>query len=378
MKNQIVCVVGTRPEVIKMAPVIMRFKEVEWAKLTVISTGQHREMLDQAFSIFGLKPDYDLGIMVSNQTLASSVARALEALDRLLGLLEPDFVVAQGDTTSVAASALCSFYRNIPFGHVEAGLRSWDLNNPFPEEFNRIIAGRVGRLHFAPTKSSVENLRREGISEAAILLTGNTVIDALNFVPNDVPSVIQDLPDTAKIVLVTVHRRENHGRPLERVCSAVRQLAEKFADLHFVWPVHPNPNVSETVARELGTEERVRLVQPLGYSELINTMRRCHFIITDSGGIQEEAPALKVPVVVLRDITERPEAVDLGMAKLVGTDTNVIIETVSNILTDADVYSFMARGGSPYGDGRAAQRIISSVGRYLGASVEKSDAFVPL
>jgi UDP-N-acetylglucosamine 2-epimerase (non-hydrolysing) len=357
-RRTILCVVGTRPECIKMAPVISALRAGSWCDAVVVSTGQHRELVAQTLGIFGIAPDVDLDLMEPGQTLASLTGRILHRFDPVLTERRPDLVLAQGDTTTVMACAMGSFYRRIPFGHVEAGLRTHDLNNPFPEEFNRRVAGMLAALHFAPTEGSRANLLAEGTDTATVHVTGNTVIDALLEVTRrpDLPCAFPIDP-SRRLVLMTSHRRENFGEPLRNICTAVRLLLERFPDIEIVYPVHPNPNVREVVSPMLGGLPRMHLTDPVNYLELAGLLKRCHFALTDSGGIQEEAPALGKPVLVMRAETERPEAVSAGVAKLVGTDTDTIIEEASRVLQDRAYYQALSRGASPYGDGLAAGRI---------------------
>lgn len=357
MTSTFLCVIGTRPEAIKMAPVILALQQAPWARVRVLATAQHREMLDEALSLFGIQPDIDLNIMRTGQTLPDLTARLLTSLDKVLAEEAPHVVLAQGDTTTVLATALAAFYRRIPFCHVEAGLRTGDFDNPFPEEMNRVLAGHLARLHFAPTERASSNLLKEGIPADRIFVTGNTVIDALlSVAARDVPLDMQ-IPAAKRIVLLTAHRRENFGVPMEEIFGAVKTLAERHPELHFVYPVHPNPRVAEPAGRRLGNVSGVTLCPPLGYLQLVALMKRAWLILTDSGGLQEEAPALGKPVLVLRDETERPEAVEAGVARLVGTNQDAIISAVEQLLTDATSHQSMARGVSPYGDGRSAARI---------------------
>lgn len=364
--KKIVCLVGTRPEGIKMAPVIRTLQKQGWARTIVVSTGQHREMIRQTLGIFDIGIDIDLDVMEPNQTLAGLSAKIFQRLDPLLVDLAPDLVLVQGDTTSVMVAALGCFYRRIPVGHVEAGLRTHDLNNPFPEEMNRLIAGHASAIHFAPTQSSYDNLIAERHDPASVHITGNTVIDALLDVAG------RDLPcpfprPGRRLVLVTAHRRENFGAPLIDICRAIQTLHDTHEDVDFVYPVHPNPNVRGPVFEHLSGLERLTLCDPVNYLELTALMKASTFVLTDSGGIQEEAPALGKPVLVLRSETERPEAVSAGVARLVGTDTATIIAECRKLLTDPAAYGAMARGVSPYGDGKAAQRIAALCKDYLKA-----------
>jgi UDP-N-acetylglucosamine 2-epimerase (non-hydrolysing) len=366
LPRRILCVVGTRPECVKMAPVIMALRAKGRHAVKVVSTGQHRELVAQTLGIFGLSPDIDLDLMEPAQTLASLTARILQRFDTVLESEKPDLVLVQGDTTTVMACALASFYRRIAIGHVEAGLRTQDLFNPFPEEFNRKAAGMLASLHFAPTQGAADHLLREGVSPRIIHVTGNTVIDALLDVTrrSDLPCVFPKNPAN-RLILLTAHRRENFGEPLNQICAAVKDLVERFPDIEVVYPVHPNPNVRTVVLPALTGCERVHLIDPVDYLGLAGLLKRCHFALTDSGGIQEEAPALGKPVLVLRGETERPEAVEAGVARLVGTARDTIIEEASRVLEDRAWYQTLSRGASPYGDGLAAGRIAALCNAFL-------------
>ena len=359
MRHKIFCVVGTRPEAIKMAPVILALKQEPWAVVRVLATAQHRHMLDQVLNFFDIQPDIDLNIMRPNQALTALTAKLLLELDEVLLAENPDMVLAQGDTTTVMTVALACFYHRIPFGHVEAGLRTWDLQNPFPEEANRVIAGRLARWHFAPTESSRQNLLREGVNDADITVTGNTVIDALLMTASKELEVGIALDATKRLVLVTSHRRENFGEPFRNICRALSTLAKRNPDIQILYPVHPNPNVKDVAHEMLGHCGNVILCEPLDYAPFVAAMKKAYLIISDSGGVQEEAPALGKPVLVLRDETERPEAVDMGVVKLVGPNYERIVEEAQLLLEDATAYSAMARGVSPYGDGKGAGRIVA-------------------
>jgi UDP-N-acetylglucosamine 2-epimerase (non-hydrolysing) len=354
----VLCVVGTRPEAVKMAPVILALRGEPWARARVLATAQHRRMLDQVLGLFGIAPDVDLDLMRPDQALADLTARMIGALDRALEVEQPDVVLAQGDTTTVLATGLTCFYRRIPFGHVEAGLRTGDLANPFPEEMNRAVASRLARFHFAPTANARQNLLREGIPDATIHVTGNTVIDALlQVAARDVPIGVALDPDK-RLVLVTAHRRESFGAPLREAFHALRALADRNHDIQVLYPVHLNPNVSGPAHELLGGHPRIVLCDPLDYAPFVSAMKRAYLILTDSGGVQEEAPALGKPVLVLREETERPEAVAEGVVRLVGTSSSRILSEAQLLLDDPQAYAAMARGVSPYGDGHAAERIV--------------------
>ncbi len=340
-----------------MAPVILALKKEPWAEVRVLATAQHRHMLDQVLKFFDIQPDIDLDIMKPNQALTTLTARLLLDLDNVLTTEKPDVVLVQGDTTTVMTAALASFYHRIPIGHVEAGLRTGDMQNPFPEEANRVIAGRLARWHFAPTESSRQNLLREGVADKDIVVTGNTVIDALLMTASRDLKLDIALNPGKRMILVTAHRRENFGEPFRNICRALHDLAERNPNVQFLYPVHPNPNVKDVAHEMLGRCANFHLCDPLDYAPFIAAMKRAHFIISDSGGVQEEAPALGKPVLVLREETERPEAVVAGVVKLVGSDYQRITSEAQRLLDDETAYRAMARGVSPYGDGHGAGRI---------------------
>ncbi|WP_322013582.1 non-hydrolyzing UDP-N-acetylglucosamine 2-epimerase [Paraburkholderia sp. J12] len=365
MKKKIICVVGTRPEAIKMAPVILALREEQWADVKVLATAQHRGMLDQVLDHFKIVPDIDLNIMRPNQSLTELTARLLVELNQVFLDEKPAAVLAQGDTTTVMAVALACFYHDIPFGHVEAGLRTGDLRSPFPEEANRVIAGRLAKWHFAPTESSRRNLANEGTASSDVYVTGNTVIDALLMTASQATDLaIAPAPDK-RMILVTSHRRENFGAPFQSICRALRTVAERNPDVAILYPVHPNPNVRNVAHEMLGGLDNVTLCEPLDYAPFIAAMKRAHFIISDSGGVQEEAPALAKPVLVLREETERPEAVEQGVVRLIGTDYETIVTAAQELLDNPAAYSQMARGVSPYGDGQSSARITQILRNYF-------------
>jgi len=363
--KKVLCVVGTRPEAIKMAPVILSLKREPWANVRVLATAQHRHMLDQVLNFFNIEPDIDLDIMRPNQALATLTARLLLDLDDALQAEKPDVVLVQGDTTTVMSVALASFYHRIPIGHIEAGLRTWDTLNPFPEEANRVIAGRLSCWHFAPTESSRQNLLREGIADKDIVVTGNTVIDALLMTAEKDPELDIELDSEKRLVLITSHRRENFGEPFRNICRAIYKLAMQNKDVQFLYPVHPNPNVKDVAHEVLRSCPNIHLCQPLDYAPFVAAMKQSYLIISDSGGVQEEAPALGKPVIVLRDETERPEAVEQGVVKLVGPNYDRIVEETQRLLDDDSAYRAMALGISPYGDGHAAERIVKVLREYF-------------
>jgi UDP-N-acetylglucosamine 2-epimerase (non-hydrolysing) len=363
--KKIICIIGTRPEAIKMAPVVYALNASNEINVQVVLTAQHREMLDQVLKIFDISSDIDLDLMQKNQSLTILTSRILISLDSVFLTERPDAVLAQGDTTTVMAAALACFYHDIPFGHVEAGLRTGDIYNPFPEEVNRIFAGRLAKWHFAPTEISKSNLLKEGILDSDIFVTGNTVIDALKMAEDKNVSLPFELDPSKRTILVTAHRRENFGIPFENVCKAIICLLENYPDIQVLYPVHPNPKVRFAAYKYFTGHPRVILCEPLGYLEFVSAMKRSYFIMSDSGGVQEEAPALGKPVLVLREETERPEAVALGVAKLVGTDPITIISACKELLDDDVIYKAMSKGVSPYGDGMAARRIADVIKNYF-------------
>jgi UDP-N-acetylglucosamine 2-epimerase (non-hydrolysing) len=379
----IMIVIGTRPEAIKLAPVVQAIKASSWANPCVVLTGQHSDLIDPLIESFGLEVHHHLHVMQPQQSLASVTARILEKLDHLLIELNPKAVVGQGDTASVLAGSMASFFRKIPFAHVEAGLRTGDLSAPFPEELNRVLTSKMTTWHFAPTEMAKTNLLAESVPPSKIWVTGNTVIDALKLClsrvgtqsasaqrlpwadhkDRDVTLAAQDqawqerLLSERPLVLITAHRRENFGEPLRAICQAVVQLADRYKEHDFVYPVHPNPQVREVVMTMLNGRANIYLMPPADYPLFCRLMEKSRLILSDSGGVQEEAPALGKPVLVLRDETERPEAVTLGCNRLVGTNTQRIVDEVTRLLSDPKQYEAMASAGSPYGDGQAAQRI---------------------
>lgn len=363
--KKILCVVGTRPEAIKMAPIILALRNEEWANVKVLATAQHRQMLDQVLDIFGIIPDIDLNIMKPNQELAELTSALILSLGTVLKKENPDFVLAQGDTTTVMTTALAAFYQKIPFGHVEAGLRTWDLMNPFPEELNRVIAGKLAAVHFAPTQVSRSNLNKEGVVDEKIIVTGNTVIDALLMIARQETDTGVELSKNKRMILVTAHRRENFGKPLRSICHAIREIAVKNTNIEIVFAVHPNPNVSLVVNEILTNIPNVHLIPPVEYGGFVALLKKAYIVLTDSGGIQEEAPALGKPVLVMRDDTERPEAVAAGVAKLVGTQKESIIREVQKLLDDPQIYRSMAQGISPYGDGKASHKIVQALKQFF-------------
>jgi UDP-N-acetylglucosamine 2-epimerase (non-hydrolysing) len=377
MRKKISIVFGTRPEAIKLCPVILEIKKHHNLIPHVCVTAQHREMLDEVLDVFGVKPDADLNLMESNQTLAGFASRAMSALDGYFRKEKPDLVLAQGDTTTTFIATLVAFYNKIPIGHVEAGLRTRNKYAPFPEEINRVLTTHIVDLHFAPTEWAKSNLIREGVDSKTIFVTGNTVIDALRYAirkvrnhPPETPGLPKDFIDRLNnhpLILITGHRRESFGSGFESICRAVRILSEQFSEYSFLYPVHLNPNVREPVLRLLSGRKNIFLTGPLSYLPFISLMDRSTLILTDSGGIQEEAPTLGKPVLVMRETTERPEAVEAGTAKLVGTDCEAIVEETKRLLTDQKAFEIMAKAKNPYGDGQSAIRIIETCIKYLFA-----------
>lgn len=375
-KLKLMTVFGTRPEAIKMCPLVLEMRKYpEYIQPIVAVTAQHREMLDQVLELFGIKPDYDLNIMTSGQTLYDVTTRALMGLKPVMEEDKPDMVLVHGDTTTTFAGALAAFYAQIPVGHVEAGLRTGNKYSPYPEEMNRKLTGAIADMHFAPTSTSKANLLRENVSPENILVTGNTVIDALqttvradyHFEDEDFNKVFAS---GRRLILMTTHRRENLGEPMRHVYRALKSVLESHEDVEAIFPVHKNPKVREIVQQELGHLNRVHLIEPMDYEPFANLMAKVDIVLTDSGGIQEEAPALGKPVLVLRDTTERPEAVEAGTVKLVGTAYEDVLRETNLLLDDAGHYRSMAEAANPYGDGKACQRIISAILRKNGFDAE--------
>jgi len=371
-------VFGTRPEAIKLAPVISELNSrLEQFQPFLISTAQHRCMFDQVMNVFGIAPHVDLDLMQPNQTLNNLTCRVLQAMDSVLLENPLDALVVQGDTTTAFAAALAAFYRRVPVAHVEAGLRSRDIANPFPEEVNRRLAGVVTALHCAPTSIARENLLGEGIPAEQIVTTGNTVVDAVKMLV-DMQMADQPLPtgvpdDGSRILLITSHRRESWGTELENICDAIREIVTSFSDVRAIYPVHMNPNVRETVTARLGNLDRVHLIEPVDYFGFLSLLRRCYLVLTDSGGVQEEAPTFGKPVLVLRKVTERPEASMMGLARIVGTTREAIVREANDILSSTVVYRTMSEGANPYGDGRASQRIVESLWRWMNGATPVLD-----
>ena len=369
--KKILVVFGTRPEAIKMAPVIHVLMKEKSIKTKICVTAQHREMLDQVLDLFEIIPEYDLNIMKSGQNLFDVTTQILKGMENVLDEFNPDLVLVHGDTATTFAAALSAFYKQIKVGHVEAGLRTGDIYAPWPEEANRKLTSNITEFHFAPTLLSKENIIKENVSEENVFVTGNTVIDALLWVCKKIKSSIElekelekfypMLDKQKKIILVTGHRRESFGGGFERICESILEIAKKYSECQIVYPVHLNPNVQEPVKRMLSEVENVYLIEPLDYLPFVNLMMRSYMILTDSGGIQEEAPSLGKPVLVMRETTERPEAVEAGTVKLVGTSVETIIHAVSELMDDEKIYSNMSKAHNPYGDGYSSEKILETI-----------------
>jgi UDP-N-acetylglucosamine 2-epimerase (non-hydrolysing) len=379
-KIKVMTIFGTRPEAIKMAPLIKRLQKCTNIEPSVCVTGQHREMLDQVLALFNIKPDYDLNIMKEKQTLTGITNRTLIGLESIFKNTKPDIILVHGDTTTTFAASLAAFYEQIKVGHVEAGLRTFDKYFPFPEEINRKLTGGIADIHFAPTKNSKLNLLKEGIDEKNIFVTGNTVIDAMEstieknyfFNADELNSIDYS---NKKVIMVTAHRRENWGMPLENICKALKHIAQENNDVEIVYLVHLNPIVMNTVEKILGNTNRVHLLPPLDIKQTHNLMNLSYLVMTDSGGLQEEAPHLGKPVLVLREVTERPEAVESGTVRIVGTNFTNIVNNTSEIIKNDDIYKEMSNAINPYGDGNASERIIDSLMYYFGYKMERPKEF---
>lgn len=358
---------GTRPEAIKMAPLVQELKKRNAIFETIVTvTAQHREMLDQVLSVFNIVPDYDLNIMKKNQTLAQITKRSLEGLDKIMKEVRPDIVLVHGDTSTTFAASLAGFYNDVVVGHVEAGLRTWNKHSPFPEEMNRQLTSVIADIHFAPTERSKQNLLDENKLDEKVYITGNTAIDALKTtVSDEYVSENLELIKDKKLILLTAHRRENLGDNMYQMFRAIKRLVENHEDIHVVYPVHLNPTVRAIADEVLGQDDRIQLIKPLGVIDFHNYASRAHLIITDSGGVQEEAPSLGVPVLVLRDTTERPEGIEAGTLKLAGTDENTIFDLANELLTSREKYEEMAKALNPYGDGKASMRIANAIEDYF-------------
>lgn len=377
---KVMTIFGTRPEAIKMAPLVLELKKrpKEFEAIVTV-TAQHREMLDQVLSIFDIQPDYDLNIMKDRQTLMDVTTRGLEGLDDVMKKVKPDIVLVHGDTTTTFIAGLAAFYNQIQVGHVEAGLRTWNKYSPYPEEMNRQLTGVLADLHFAPTDKSAANLQAENKKEERIFVTGNTAIDALKTTVKETyeHEVLTKLGDD-RLILLTAHRRENLGEPMKNMFRAVKRIVDEHEDVQVVYPVHLNPVVRETANDILGNDPRIHLIEPLDVIDFHNFAERAHIILTDSGGVQEEAPSLGVPVLVLRDTTERPEGIEAGTLKLAGTEEETIYTLAKELLIDEDVYKQMSQASNPYGDGLASKRICDAISYYFNRRENRPEAFNPL
>lgn len=372
IQKKIMTIFGTRPEAIKMAPIIKKIAQDDRFSSCVVVTAQHREMLDQVLTTFEIQPDYDLNIMTPNQTLASMTSRSIALLDEVFEAVKPDMVLVHGDTTTTFAAALTAFYHQVPIGHVEAGLRTFDKYSPFPEEMNRQMTDVLSDLYFAPTTLSRDNLLKSNVAEATIHVTGNSAIDALAYtISSDFKHEVLNHPATKKI-LITMHRRENLGEKMVAVFHAVNQLLRQHDDIEVIFPMHKNPKIRALVAEHLEPSERLHLIEPLDVFDFHNVAKNAYLILTDSGGIQEEAPSLGVPVLVLRESTERPEGVAAGTLKVVGTDTYRVLDAVEELLADSQAYDKMSKARNPYGDGKTSERIVAILADYFGFTTETS------
>ncbi|AOM81574.1 non-hydrolyzing UDP-N-acetylglucosamine 2-epimerase [Salisediminibacterium beveridgei] len=378
-RKKIMTIFGTRPEAIKMCPLVKQLEQTDDLEAITVVTGQHREMLDQVLKIFDVTPDEDLNIMQARQTLTDVTTRALEGLDEAMKRLKPDMVLVHGDTTTTFVASLAAYYNQIAVGHVEAGLRTWNKYSPFPEEMNRQLTGVISDLHFAPTQKAEGNLLEEGKKPEGIFITGNTAIDALQTTVTD--SYTHDSLDKIgddRLILVTAHRRENLGQPMRNMFRAIKRLVEENSDLQVIYPVHLNPVVREMADDVLGNDPRIQLIEPLGVRDFHNFASRAHIILTDSGGVQEEAPSLGVPVLVLRDTTERPEGIEAGTLKLSGTNEEDIYRDAALLLNNDEAYKAMSRASNPYGDGQASGRIVEAIRYYYGLRDDRVTSFRPL
>lgn len=374
--KKIMTIFGTRPEAIKMAPLVLALKNDPELEPIVVVTAQHREMLDQVLEIFGITPDYDLNIMKAGQTLSEVTSRVILGLEEVIKEARPDMILVHGDTTTTFAGSLAAFYNEVAIGHVEAGLRTWQKYSPFPEEMNRQMTGTLADLHFAPTDDAAQNLRNENKPEDRIVITGNTAIDALKTtVKSDYRSDILDNAGERRVILLTAHRRENIGQPMHNIFSAIRRIVDEFEDVEVVYPMHKNPKVREIAADHLSNHDRIQLIEPLDVIDFHNFASRSHFILTDSGGVQEEAPSLGKPVLVLRDTTERPEGVKAGTLKLAGVEEEDIYQLTKSLLTDEALYQSMSKASNPYGDGETSQRICEHIKYYFNLTEEKPAPF---
>ena len=377
---KVMTIFGTRPEAIKMAPLVLELeRQSEHFESIVTVTAQHRQMLDQVLEIFKVQPDYDLNIMKDRQTLVDVTTRGLEGLNKVMGEVKPDIVLVHGDTTTTFVAALAAFYNKIVVGHVEAGLRTWNKYSPYPEEMNRQLTGVMADLHFAPTPKAAENLLNENKAEDAIFITGNTAIDALKTtVAPEYSHPVLDKLGNDRLILLTAHRRENLGQPMRNMFRAVKRLVEEHDDVQVIYPVHLNPVVREIADEVLGNDPRIQLIEPLDVYDFHNFASRAHLILTDSGGVQEEAPSLGVPVLVLRDTTERPEGIEAGTLKLAGTEEETIYNLAKELLTNREAYDAMAKAANPYGDGNASKRIAEAIRYYFKQTSDRPKPYNPL
>ncbi|CCE59767.1 TPA: UDP-N-acetylglucosamine 2-epimerase (non-hydrolyzing) [Staphylococcus argenteus] len=374
--KKIMTVFGTRPEAIKMAPLVKALEKDDMLEPIVVVTAQHREMLDSVLETFEIKPKYDLNIMKSGQTLSEITSKSITQLEQVIHLEKPDMVLVHGDTMTTFAGGLASFYNQVPVGHVEAGLRSYDKYSPFPEEMNRQLVGVITDLHFAPTKNAAKHLLNEGKKSESVVVTGNTAIDAMKYtVDEDYKSNIIDQYRDKKFILMTAHRRENIGKPMENIFKAVKRLVDENTDLALVYPMHKNPQVRKVAQKILGNHERIELIEPLDVLDFHNFAKQAYFILTDSGGIQEEAPSFNKPVLVLRNVTERPEGVEAGTLKVVGTNEEDVYQATKQLINDNRMYHQMSEAHNPYGDGFASERIVNHIKYYLNLITEKPSDF---
>ncbi|HDR2187252.1 TPA: non-hydrolyzing UDP-N-acetylglucosamine 2-epimerase [Staphylococcus aureus] len=374
--KKIMTIFGTRPEAIKMAPLVKALEQEKMLEPIVVVTAQHREMLDSVLSTFEIKPKYDLNIMKSGQTLSEITSKSITQLEQVIQLEKPDMVLVHGDTMTTFAGGLAAFYNQVPIGHVEAGLRSYDKYSPFPEEVNRQLVGVLADLHFAPTKNAASHLLSEGKYSESVVVTGNTAIDAMKYTVDDnYKSNIMDKYHDKKFILMTAHRRENIGQPMENIFKAVRRLIDEYTDLALVYPMHKNPKVREVAQKILGSHDRIELIEPLDVVDFHNFAKKSYFILTDSGGIQEEAPSFNKPVLVLRSVTERPEGVEDGTLKVIGTNKQNVYQAAKELIDDERLYHQMSEASNPYGDGFASERIVNHIKYYLNLITEKPSDF---
>lgn len=374
--KKIMTIFGTRPEAIKMAPLVKALEQEKMLEPIVVVTAQHREMLDSVLSTFEIKPKYDLNIMKSGQTLSEITSKSITQLEQVIQLEKPDMVLVHGDTMTTFAGGLAAFYNQVPIGHVEAGLRSYDKYSPFPEEVNRQLVGVLADLHFAPTKNAASHLLSEGKYSESVVVTGNTAIDAMKYTVDDnYKSNIMDKYHDKKFILMTAHRRENIGQPMENIFKAVRRLIDEYTDLALVYPMHKNPKVREVAQKILGSHDRIELIEPLDVVDFHNFAKKSYFILTDSGGIQEEAPSFNKPVLVLRSVTERPEGVEAGTLKVIGTNKQNVYQAAKELIDDERLYHQMSEASNPYGDGFASERKVNHIKYYLNLITEKPSDF---